>query len=164
MTFNDFRARRAVAVLLLGLAAALHAEPPLPAGPFEDQFGRSHKIAECRRLILFAPDREAAGIAEQALDGLDGAALERRGVCYIADISRMPGLVTQMFALPALRERAYPVLLGREAADTAMFPRQAGQVTLLPSDPASAESVTYRGDVDGARRALDRLAGEPVSL
>lgn len=163
MTFNGSRTRCVAAVMLLGLAAALHAEPLLPTRTLDDQFGRPHEIAQCRRLILFAPDRDAAEIAEQALTGLDGATLERRGVCYIADISRMPGLVTRMFALPALRERTYPVLLGREEADTVMLPRQAGRLTLLPSDPASTEPVAYYAEANEARRALDGQSTEPPS-
>lgn len=50
---------------------------------------------------------------------------------YLSDISRMPGLVTTLFALPALKKRDYPVVLIREAGAADALPAEPGCYTLF---------------------------------
>lgn len=160
----DFRTlNRLATALLLVTALVAQADATRPSGTFTDQFEQSHDLSACRQLLLFAPDRDAAGIAEQALEGLDGAAMQRRGICYLADISRMPGLITKMFALPALRERAYPVLLGREEGDTAGLPRREGHLSVLNMAAGRSESPAYVNDATAARALLEQLAPAIIS-
>lgn len=126
---------------------------PLPALSLSDQFDQHHDVAACRDLLLFAPDRDSAGVAQDYLDARAAAGLD--GVCYIADISGMPGVITRLFALPAMRDYAYPVLLGRTPADTLRLPRRAGQVTVLTIRAGSVDAIGFAATV----QAIEAAAG-----
>jgi len=121
---------------------------PLPALHWTDQHDRRGGIDTDTRVLLFAPDRESSQIAHEVLEPLGGEALNRSGIRYVADISGMPGLVTQVFALPRMREYSYPVLLGRDSADTAALPAQAGAVTVLRLDGGTVTGVEFAKTAD----------------
>ena len=138
-----------------GLAAGqLEVGSRLPALVFQDQFGQAHQLNEQARLILFLPDRRAARIARKALRDQDQAALAARGIVGIGDISGMPLLITYALALPKLREQPWLVLLGKTAAATALFPRQAETVTLIRLQAGEIAGLEYFTDKDRLRAAL----------
>ncbi|MBK1630404.1 hypothetical protein CKO31_06510 [Thiohalocapsa halophila] len=149
----------------LGVAAIGAAEPDpsvepvgvgqaLPELGLTDQHERPGPIEAGTRLVLFAPDRESSELAHGVLEATGGETLEQAGVRYVADISAMPGLVTRMFALPKMRDYSYSMLLGREAADTAMLPRRDGELTLIGLEAGSVTDLSYVGTEAELRAAL----------
>jgi hypothetical protein len=66
----------------------------------------------------------------------------------------MPGMVTSMIALPKMRKRPYPMLLGRDPEETAMLPREPEKVTLIASEGGNITSVQFIGDAASLRTAL----------
>ena len=149
----------------LGVAAIGAAEPdasvqPLGVGQalpelgLTDQHERAGDIGGGTNLVLFAPDRESSELAHGVLEKIGGETLEEAGVRYVADISAMPGLVTRMFALPKMRDYSYSMLLGREAADTAVLPRQDGELTLIRLEAGSVTDLSYVGTEAALRAAL----------
>jgi hypothetical protein len=165
---------RLAAILALSLVLAFvevaaddaaSATPPLevgqqlPALQLSDQHERPGPVGGDIRLVLFAPDREGGEVAHEVLETIGAETLARSGIVYIADISAMPGLVTRMFALPKMRDYSYPLLLGREPADTAMMPRRAGALTLIGLDAGSITAVSYAATADALRAALRPYLG-----
>ena len=149
----------------LGVAAIGAAEPDpsvepagvgqaLPELGLTDQHERPGEVGAGTRLVLFAPDRESSELAHGVLEEMGGETLEQAGVRYVADISAMPGLVTRMFALPKMRDYSYSMLLGREAADTAMLPRRDGALTLIELEAGSVTDLSYVGTEADLRAAL----------
>lgn len=142
-------------LLLPGAAlTALSVGETIPQIPLEDQHGERHELSREVRLILFAPDRAASKTVEAALAGRDAAFLEQLGAVYVADISGMPAVITRMFALPKLRERAYPVLLGKESADTEPLPRRSASVTLLGVEDGKIKTIRFITKAHELRGAL----------
>lgn len=153
-----------LSILLVGLLPAwslagetlpLDNGMPLPSVHFNDQHDQATKLDATVSMIVFAPDREAGELAQPVMNALKSEGMRSRGIKYIADISAMPSLVTRMFALPKMRDYPYPVLLGREAGDTAFLPRQAGRVTLLRLGDGVVEAVEYFGDSNTLAQSLD---------
>jgi hypothetical protein len=135
-------------LLALFVSPAGGAEPltvgdPLPPLELEDQYEQVHRTGPDTRFLLFAPDQDSGEIARDALKGLTAADLAKRGVLYTADISGMPGFITTMFALPKMRDYGFPVLLGREAAETALLPRREGEVTVLELEAGTVKRVWF---------------------
>jgi hypothetical protein len=152
-----------LATLLL-LPAALPAAPiavgePLPSLTLNDQHDQPHALDAQTRIILFSADRDASGLIEEALAEQTGDSLAKAGVVYVADISGMPGLVTKLIALPQMRKRPYPMLLGREAEETAMIPRERGQVTLVETDAGTITAIRFIADQQALSQALGSLDG-----
>ncbi|WP_295453339.1 hypothetical protein [uncultured Thiodictyon sp.] len=135
-------------------AATLQVGSPLPVLTLKDQHDAPQTVTPGTHYLIFAAERTPSAVVETALDGQTAQTLDAAKVRYVADISGMPGLVAAAFALPKMRKRPYPMLLGRTAAETAMLPRAPGKVTLMESVDGTITSVRFIGDAVTLRTAL----------
>jgi hypothetical protein len=135
-------------------AAPLETGTPMPVLTFKDQHDTTQTVDANTRLLIFSAEREVSALVETALADQTTESLSAAGIQYVSDISAMPGMVTSMIALPKMRKRPYPMLLGREAEETAILPREPGKVTLVASDGGSITSVQFIGDATSLRAAL----------
>jgi hypothetical protein len=126
------------AVVLVALLLALPARAEtyvvgstLPELSLKDQHGEPHAIDEDVRGILFSRDMDGGGVLRKSLEEAGADLLKRTGSVYVADVSRMPGLVRRLFALPRLRRRGCPVLLDEDGSLTKDFPSAEGKGTLI---------------------------------
>lgn len=136
-------------------AATLEEGMELPHLDYKDQHGAPATITEESLILLFAPDRESSELVHPVLQALTAEGMRARGIRYIADISAMPSLISSMFALPKMRDYAYPVLLGHEPDETAMLPRQANQITLMRIRSGRIGEIHYLADSDALKAAVD---------
>ncbi len=139
-------------------AASLAVGDPLPALTLNDQHDQPHAINAKTNVILFSADRDASGLIEDALAEQTKDSLDAAGIVYVADISGMPGMVTKLIALPQMRKRSYPMLLGREDEDTAMLPRERGQVTLIEADAGTITALRFVDDPQVLDQSLGALS------
>lgn len=153
---------RLLASLALSLAsfAAIAQGTPLqtgdalPALTLNDQHDKPYTLAADTQQILFAADNGGAELVMAELDRRGASWLKETKRAYLADIHKMPSLVTRLFAMPKLREKAYPIALGRDAADLAMYPRRKDCVSLLPIAAGKLGEVTYACDATALQAAL----------
>jgi hypothetical protein len=145
-----------IALLIPAVASAdtLDIGDPMPILTFKDQYDASHTVDGTTRFVIFSAERDVSALVETALTDQSGDSLAAAGVQYISDISAMPGLITSVIALPKMRKRPYPMLLGFEAEETAVLPRQPGQVTLIRLEGGMIAAVQYIGDAATLRSAL----------
>jgi hypothetical protein len=146
-------------LILLLLPAFVSAAPldtgnPMPVLTLKDQNDITRTIDADTRLLIFSAERDVSALVETALADQTAEALAAAGIQYVSDISGMPGMVTSMIALPKMRKRPYPMLLGREAEETAMLPRDPGKVTLIRSEGGTITGVQFIGDAATLRAAL----------
>jgi hypothetical protein len=127
---------------------------PMPVLTLKDQHDATQTIDAGTRFVVFSAEREVSALVETALSDQTGDSLSAAGVKYVSDISAMPGMVTSVIALPKMRKRAYPMLLGREAEETAGLPREPGKVTLIASDGGTITSIQFIDDPSTLRTAL----------
>jgi enoyl-CoA hydratase/carnithine racemase len=114
---------------------------------FQTQHDETFVVGPPVRLVLITHDMGAGDVAKAVLAEHDAASLAARGAVYVADIARMPGLVSRFVAIPRMRNRPYPVLLDREAATARAFGVEDGAVTAVWLD-------------DGRITRLERLRTE----
>lgn len=115
----------------------------LPRLELKDQHERPAPIPDSTRGLLLAVDNASAGLVDVWLGQREPRWLAENGYVYLADIHRMPSLIARLIALPALRDKPYPIVLGREAADLAAFPRQPGCVTLIALADRSLSAIRH---------------------
>jgi hypothetical protein len=125
-----------------------------------DQHGETRAIDPSVRAILFSRDMDGGGILKEAVGENGAALLERAGAVYVADVSRMPGLVRRLFALPSLRRRGYPVLLDEDGRATADFPSAEGKATLVLLDALRVARIGHFESAEALRTALLALTAE----
>jgi hypothetical protein len=127
----------------------------LPALTLEDQHGQERAIDAGVRHVLFARDMDGGGVLKDALSEGGAELLAATGSVYVADVSRMPGLVRRMFVLPSLRRRGYPILLDSDGTATVDFPGQKERATLIELDALRITRVRQFSDKAALRGALE---------
>ncbi len=98
--------------------ALLYAEEPaqtLAPWTLLDQYEQPYTLSDDLRVLLVARDMAGARLVEAALADKPKAYLEDRRAVFLADISRMPSPIARMFAIPAMRDYRYRVVLDRQA-------------------------------------------------
>lgn len=126
---------KAVTLLLLCLlsSAALALEPGERLAPWTllDQFDAPYTLNDDTRILLVARDMGGAKLVNAALEGKPKGYLEQRHAVFLADISRMPGVIASLFALPKMRGYHYRILLDRDARIAPRYPAGEGEVLWL---------------------------------
>lgn len=141
------------------LAPAAGAEPyavgsELPALSLDDQHGDSHTLDSSVRVVLFSRDMDGGKVIQQALSEDGQALLEAHSAAYVADVSRMPGLVRRMIAKPRMRKRPYLMWLDEEGDATAELPSEEGRPTLLFLEDRRILRIDYPATPEALREAL----------
>jgi hypothetical protein len=156
------RALALFAMLVADAALAQHYVVGDEVEPFslEDQHGKTHAVDASVKAILFSRDMEGGDFLKIGLADVEPGYLEARGAVYVADISAMPRLVARMFAIPAMRDRPYPMLLDRDGEATARLPGEKGRATILSLDQLVVERIEHVAEVPAVRRVLESSGGE----
>jgi hypothetical protein len=151
----------ALGALALGLALA----PPASGEPYAvgsriepliltDQHGVERRVDAATRVVLLSRDMDGGGCVREALASEGAAWLEQAGAVYVADVSRMPGLIRRLFAIPRMRERGYPVLLDVEGTPTARLPAEAGKASWIRLEGLRIAEVRFLASAAEVTAAL----------
>ncbi len=108
-----------------------------------DQRDNPHTIDESVHLILFSADMGANDLVKEALEAQGKEQLLAAQAVYVAEISRMPRVITSLFAMPAMRRREYDMLLDRDGTLTRAWPRQEKEVTLIELDRLRITKIDF---------------------
>jgi hypothetical protein len=147
-----------VLLVLWSLAPQAHAVTlgvgsKLPELRLSDQHGVEATVGPDARFLVFTRDMDGGELVKEALAEDGSATLDRAKAVYVAEISRMPALVTRLFALPAMRKRGYRIVLDREGTSTAQLPSAQGKVTVMMLDAGKITKIEIL-DSAAAVRAL----------
>lgn len=126
--------KAAVLMLLCVLsAAAIGLEPGGRLAPWTllDQFDTPYTLNDKTRILLVARDMDGAKLVNAALEGKPKGYLDERQAAFLADISRMPGVIATLFALPKMRDYNYRILLDRDARIAPRYQAGEGEVLWL---------------------------------
>ena len=156
----------ALALSVMLMTNAAFAQPyavgdAIEAFTLEDQHGESRAVDASVKVILFSRNMEGGDVLKQGLADVEPDYLNGKQAVYVADISRMPGLIATMFAIPAMRNRPYSMLLDRDGKTTARLPDAEGQATLIFLDGLTVERIVQVTEPPAVRRELESApAGE----
>ena len=138
------------------LAVALEPGDKLAPWTLLDQHDQAYSLGAGTHILLVARDMDGAKLVKAALAEQPKGYLEARDAVFVADIQRMPALISKLFAIPAMRDYSYRVLLDREGRIASRYPGQAGQVSwlrlkdgVLVSEQAFADAVALKAALDG---------------
>ncbi|MEO9332669.1 FAD/FMN-containing dehydrogenase [Pseudomonas guguanensis] len=152
---------KAAALLLLCLlsTAALALEPGERLAPWTllDQHDEPYTLNDETRILLVARDMAGAKLVDAALQGKPKGYLEQRQAVFLADISRMPGVIASLFALPKMRGYNYRILLDRDARIAPRYPAGEGEVLWLQlEDGRLVEQRVFR-EAEALKTALETV-------
>ena len=150
---------RVVTVLLLGLmplfAQALEVGERLAPWTLLDQFEQPYTLNEHTAIVLVARNMDGGKLVKAALEGQPKGYLEARQAVFVADVQRMPALIAKLFAIPAMRDYSYRVLLDREGRVASRYPGAEGEVLMLSLDQGRVKALQAFSDAQKLREALE---------
>lgn len=131
--------KRQAAILVVSLlavpcwawAAPIEPGTPAPAIALRDQNDQPVAITRDTAFVVFAAERAVSDWVNKTFAAQGAGALPAARVVYVADISGMPTLITNTFALPKWKQLPFAIGLAREAAPVADLPRKPGHATVL---------------------------------
>jgi hypothetical protein len=159
--------RLALLGCLAAAAVAWGGEPVAEGGrlrPFalDDQHGVRVEVGATIRILVLSRDMDGGSVVKEALADADQRFLDERAAVYVADISRMPGVVSRLVALPRMRRRPYRVLCDRDGTVAPDLPHADGRATLITLDGLRVTGVRHFESPQALRRALDEVRGGAV--
>ena len=135
MRSNEDRNVKYWPVLLLSLlplwAQALEEGERLAPWTLLDQFDQPFTLDNQTQTLLVARSMDAAKLVAAALRDQPKGYLEARHAVFVADIQRMPRLIAKMFAVPAMRDYPYRVMLDRDGRVAPRYPGPVDKVLWL---------------------------------
>ena len=145
-------------VLLATLVQAVETGERLAPWTLSDQFDKPYTLDDGLRVLLVARSMEGAKLLGAALEGRPKGYLEARHALFVADISRMPSLIGKLFAIPAMRDYSYRVLLDRDAKVVPQYAAPEQGVLWLQLENGVLRERRVFSDAAGLRAALEQAA------
>jgi hypothetical protein len=112
-------------ILVPCAAQALEVGERLAPWTLLDQFDKPYTFNEQTQTLLVARSMDAAKLVNGALQDKPEGFLEARKTVFVADIHKMPALISKMFAVPGMRAYSYRIMLDRDAR---VVPRYEGDI------------------------------------
>lgn len=147
--------------LLAGGAQALEQGERLAPWTLLDQYEKPYSLDNQLGLLLVARDMDGAKLVKAALDGKPKDFLEQRHAVFVADISRMPSVISKLFAVPAMQDYNYRVLLDRESRVAPRYEAPEGQVLVLTLRDGMLQGQKAFASAESLRAALDAVPPAP---
>jgi len=141
--------------LLPGLAHALETGDRLAPWTLLDQHERPYTLAPDTRVLLVARDMQGAKLVKAALAEQPAGYLEARGAVFVADIARMPAVISTLFAIPAMRGYSYRVMLDRQGRVAERYAVPEASVRLMRLDHGTLVAQATYVDAEALKQALD---------
>ncbi|WP_175254475.1 MULTISPECIES: FAD/FMN-containing dehydrogenase [Pseudomonas] len=152
---------KAATLLLLCLlsSVALAMEPGERLAPWTllDQFDAPYTLNDETHILLVARDMDGAKLVNAALEGQPKGYLEQRQAVFLADISRMPGVIATLFAVPKMRDYNYRILLDRNARIAPRYPAGEGEVLWLQLEDGKLVEQKVFKEAGALKSALEAV-------
>ncbi|MBD9414069.1 FAD/FMN-containing dehydrogenase [Pseudomonas sp. PDM16] len=142
----------------LGTALALENGEHLAPWTLLDQHDNAYTLDGNLQVLLVARGMEAADLLQVALSELEPGYLEAHRVVFLADISGMPAPIASLFAIPAMRDYGYRVMLDRTGRVASRYPGAKAQLLWLQLDAGRLQGQRRFANADELRLALEGLA------
>ena len=140
----------------MGVALAQGEATRLAPWTLLDQFDRPYTLEPDLRVLLVVRGMDASGLLGEALAELGGDYLERHSVVFLADISGMPAPIASLFAVPAMRDYHYRVLLDSQSRVASRYPAAEDQVLWLDLERGVLRDSRTFTDAQALRQALEQ--------
>ncbi|GAB3369893.1 FAD/FMN-containing dehydrogenase [Azotobacter armeniacus] len=139
-------------------ALALEVGERLAPWTLLDQHEQAYSLSGETRILLVARSMDGARLVKAALKARPQGYLEARQVVFVADISRMPSLIASLFAVPAMRDYSYRVLLDRDARIVSRYPGDPDKVLWLGLEQGRLRARREFDDASALSAAIERTA------
>ncbi len=123
---------------------------------YETPQGRPMKVPHETQIILIAFEKDTGAIVNNFLNAQNKYYLQKNKTIFIADIHRMPSLITKMFALPKMRKYKHLIYLqyGKEFEN--VIPHKEEKITVMHLAHGTIMNVSYVSNAKELKASIER--------
>lgn len=155
--------KKFLALLALGISL-LSADTLKPDSPlnslnsfkYETPQGRQMKIPKSTRLVVIAFEKDTGALVNDYLETMDPFYMPKHRAVFIADINKMPSIITKMFALPKMQKYKHLIYLHYEDQFQDFVPHQDEKITLARIKEGKVESISYASSKEELKAAIEQ--------
>ena len=140
-------------------AATLELNTPLQSlndYAYQTPHGRNMKVPNNTKLVIMAFEKDTGALVNDYLNTQSPFYLPKNHAVFIADIHRMPSIITKMFALPKMQKYKHPLYLHYEEQFENFAPHQEEKVTIIRFKDGKASSIDYITTVQELKAAIEQ--------
>jgi len=123
---------------------------------YETPQGRQMKVPKSTELVVIAFEKDTGALVNEFLDTQDPFYMPKRRAVFIADINKMPTIITNMFALPKLKKYKHLIYLHYEDQFQNSVPQKEEMITLLRIKDAKVDSISYLSTKEELKAAIEK--------
>lgn len=117
---------------------------------------RKMKIPHESKLIIVAFEKDTGALVNDFLNAKDKYYLQKNHSIFIADIHKMPTVITNMFALPKMKKYKHLLYLhyGRDFAH--VVPSKDDQLTLIEVKNRKVTKISFTRNINDIKSAIEK--------
>ncbi len=151
--------------LILTLSFTLFAAETLGVGThlnklkpykYENQHKYPMQIPSATKLVIVSFEKDTGALVNDYLDTKKSSYIVDHNAVFIADINRMPSIITTMFALPKMQKYKHPIYLHYEDQFENFVPHKEGKLTILRIKDEKVDSIDYILTLNELKSAIER--------
>jgi len=107
-----------------------------------DQFGSYHTVDRHTQTIIVSFEKDTGKDVNTFLASKDSNYLKQNSAVFIANISKMPAIITRMFAMPKLKKYKHTILLVNNEDDD-RFSAKEEKITIYKLENSVVKKIYY---------------------
>lgn len=122
-----------------------------------DQFEKSRELTGELKKVIFIFSRDTGDMVHEYLSTQEEGYLEARQTAVVADISRMPSLITKYVAMPGFQEYKYSMMLilDEEAGKPYKNEKEKEKAMVVSLEDLTVTGVTFVATAADLKAAID---------
>ncbi len=155
---NKFLTALTLSVAILG-AAPLTVNSTLDildSFKYETPTGREMKIPKKTKLVIVAFEKDTGALVNDYLDTKSPFYLPKNKTIFIADINKMPTVITNMFALPKLQKYRHLIYLHYGEKFQNVVPNKEQKITLLHIEDSKIKEISFISTQQELKAAIEK--------
>jgi hypothetical protein len=123
----------------------------------DDQFDKKHSLTNKTKKIIFAFSKPMGHIVKMYMSDKEKNYLQKRDILFIADVSGMPKIIYNMFALSDMKEANYPMLIILKKENALRFRNEDKKdyIMILTLDNKTITNIKYVNNAKDLKKEID---------
>ena len=123
---------------------------------YETPQGRQMKVPKSTSLVVIAFEKDTGALVNDFLNTQDPFYMSKHRATFIADINKMPTIITNMFALPKMQKYKHLIYLHYEEEFQDFVPHKEASVTLARIKDGKVQEIFYITTVNELKAAIEK--------
>ncbi|MEA3316080.1 MAG: hypothetical protein U9Q30_09510 [Campylobacterota bacterium] len=134
-------------VLTLGITASLFGKPfqvndTIKDLTLKDQFEKSHSITDETKMIIVSFEKDPSALVNEFLSKKKENFANKNNTLFVGNISKMPWIISKMFAIPRMKEYNYNLMLINDEDDD-RFKHKENKLTIYYLEDKQIKNISF---------------------